>query len=171
MRDDQRRARNALLEDLEKERKKRSLEILNSLSIKGFKKVGKYRIKDLEENNDRIDYVIVIDFYQNVLRKEREQIEEDKKKKLREVELWNRAVREEEKIAIEKYAEEHGDKEMEEIQASIQEKLEKELKQKKALESAKPFVEVYHAKQMAIRNQEWEQRRKDYLTSKMNELK
>lgn len=63
MRDDQRRNRNALLEDLEKERKKRSLELLNVLSIKGFKKVGKYRIKDMEENNDRIDYVVVIDFY------------------------------------------------------------------------------------------------------------
>jgi len=48
-----------------------------------------------------------------VLKKEREQIEEDKKKKLREVELWTRAVREEEKIAIEKYAADHGDSEME----------------------------------------------------------
>ena len=29
---------------------------------------------------------------------------------MREVELWNRALREEEKIAIEKFAQENGDK-------------------------------------------------------------
>ena len=75
--------------------------------------MGKDKVKDLLANPDRIDYGVVMDFYQNVLRKEREQIEEDKKKKLREVELWTRAVREEEKIAIHQYAGEHGDKEME----------------------------------------------------------
>lgn len=113
IRDAQRRERNVILEALEHERKARALEILNVLTIKGFKKIGKERIKDLEERHERIDYDSVIEFYQNVLRKEREQIEEDKKKKLREVELWTRAIREEEKIAIEKYAAEHGDKEME----------------------------------------------------------
>jgi hypothetical protein len=63
----------------------------------------------------------VIEYYQAVLKKEREQIEEDKKKKLREVELWTRAVREEEKTAVEKYAAEHGDTETELLQASIRE--------------------------------------------------
>ena len=33
-----------------------------------------------------------------ILKKEREAIDDEKKKKLREVELWSRAVREEEKI-------------------------------------------------------------------------
>jgi hypothetical protein len=41
---------------------------------------------------------------------------------MREVELWTRAVREEEKIAIEKYAKDHGDAEMEQIKESIKEK-------------------------------------------------
>ena len=58
----------------------------------------------MENDPDRVDYDVVIQFYQDVLRKEREQIEEEKKKKLREVELWTRALREEEKLAIEKYA-------------------------------------------------------------------
>ena len=62
------------------------------------------KIKDLEANTDKLNYDQVIEFYQGVLRKEREQIEEDKRKKVREVELWNRSLREEEKIAIEKYA-------------------------------------------------------------------
>jgi hypothetical protein len=34
---------------------------------------------------------------------------------MREVELWNRALREEEKIAIEKFATENGDKAMAQI--------------------------------------------------------
>jgi len=74
------------------------------LRVKGYKKVGKEKIKDLEANTDKLNYDQVIEFYQGVLRKEREQIEEDKRKKVREVELWNRSLREEEKIAIEKYA-------------------------------------------------------------------
>jgi hypothetical protein len=98
--------------------------------MKGFKKIGKDKIKDLEANQDKVDYDNVIEFYQNVLKKEREAIEEDKKKKLREVELWNRAQREEERIAIEKYAKQHGEKEIEQIQASIKEKQSKELKDK-----------------------------------------
>ena len=94
---------------------------MNILTIKGFKKVGKDKIKDLEADQDKVDYDVLIELYQNVLKKEREQIEEDKKKKLREVELWTRALREEEKVAMEKYALENGDKEIEQIQASIKE--------------------------------------------------
>jgi hypothetical protein len=69
--------------------------------IKGHKKINKDKIKDLQNYPERINYENVIEFYQQVIRKEREQIEEDKKKKMRDVELWNRALREEEKIAIE----------------------------------------------------------------------
>ena len=39
---------------------------------KGFKKVGKQSLKGLEAEPDRIDYDEVIEFYQNVLKKERE---------------------------------------------------------------------------------------------------
>ena len=80
---------------------------------KGYKKIGKDKIKDLEANPDKIDYDAVIEFYQGVIKKERDQVEEDKKKKVRDVELWNRAQREEEKLAIEKYAKQNGEKEME----------------------------------------------------------
>jgi len=120
--------------------------------MKGFKKIGKEKIKDLETHADKIDYNMIIEFYQNILKKEREQIEEDKKKKLREVELWTRALREEEKIAMEKYALENGDKEIEQIQASIQEKQNKELKDKQALEPAKPFFKAQMVKAMELRN-------------------
>lgn len=55
------------------------MEILNALTIKGHKKIGKDKIKELEKNPDRVDYDAVIEYYQAVLKKEREQIEEDKK--------------------------------------------------------------------------------------------
>lgn len=100
MRDQQNMERVVLLEKLQVESKNRALEILNILHIKGFKKIGKDKIKDLEADQERVEFDAVIEFYQNVLRKEREQFEEDKKKKLREVELWSRAMREEEKISI-----------------------------------------------------------------------
>jgi hypothetical protein len=57
-------------------------------------------IRNALSEPDKIDYDEIIEFYQKLLIKEREQVEEDKKKKLREVELWTRAVREEEKLAI-----------------------------------------------------------------------
>lgn len=41
----------------------RSIEILRILDIKGFKKIGKDKIKDLENNHDKIDYDAVIEFY------------------------------------------------------------------------------------------------------------
>jgi len=141
------------------------------LTVGGYKKIGKDKIKDLEQHQDKIDYDVVIEFYQNVKRKEREQIEEDKKKKLREVELWTRAIREEEKIAIEQYAEDHGDQEMAQIKESIKEKQAKELKERQALESAKAVFEAHMAKAMEKRHEEWEQRKRDYMVEKMDELK
>ena len=73
-------------------------------------------MKDLEEDPTKIDYDVVVEVYQNFIMKEREAIEEQKKKKMRDVELWNRAVREEEKVAVEKYAREQGDKEIQQIE-------------------------------------------------------
>ena len=66
---------------------------------------------------------------------------EDKKKKVREVELWNRSLREEEKIAIEKYAKQHGDKEMDQIQKAIEEKQKKEQEDREILSKAIPAFE------------------------------
>lgn len=56
------------------------------------------------------------------MKKEKELIEENKKKKLKEVELWSRSLREEEKMMIEKYASEHAEDDMKEIAESIKER-------------------------------------------------
>ncbi len=48
------------------------MEILNFLSGKGHKKIGKEKITGLYANPERINYDTVIEYYQNVLKKERE---------------------------------------------------------------------------------------------------
>ena len=53
------------------------------------------------------------------MKKEKEAVEESKKKKLKEVELWSRSQREEERMSIEKYANEKADAEMDKIAESI----------------------------------------------------
>ncbi len=55
------------------------------------------------EASEALDYDEIMNFYQNMLKKEKEQFEAEKKKKLKDVEYWARAIREDEKVAIEKY--------------------------------------------------------------------
>jgi hypothetical protein len=47
-------------------------------------------------------------YYENLLKKDREAFELNKTKKVNDVEIWTRAVKEEEKIAMEKYCNENG---------------------------------------------------------------
>ena len=59
-----------------------------------------------------IDYDMIMTFYQGILKKEKEQFDAEKSKKLKEVDYWARALREEEKVAMERYCNEHGEEEM-----------------------------------------------------------
>ena len=63
IRDDQRKERNTILEALEREKKSKAKEIINVLMVKGFKKIGKEKLKDLEADPEKIDYDTVIEFY------------------------------------------------------------------------------------------------------------
>lgn len=54
-------------------------------------------------------------YYQFLIKKEKEAFEGDKQKKMKEVEFWARAVREEERAATEKYATQYGEAEMKQI--------------------------------------------------------
>lgn len=90
------------------------------MNFRGEKKVLKIKIKELIENPHKIDCVSdidersvkedqvfliswlnIIEAYQKIQQKEKEQIEVEKSDKIRDVELWNRSVREEEKYLIE----------------------------------------------------------------------
>jgi hypothetical protein len=91
------------LEELELMRKIRAQEVLQELTRRGVKKIGTLKISDMERKGE-FDYDTILTYYQNLLKKEKEAFEVEKQKKAKEVEYWARAVREEEKIAIEKYA-------------------------------------------------------------------
>lgn len=117
--DEQKRVRNELLDALNVERQYRAREVMLELAQKGIKKIGKERIIDLEKNNDDIDYDQIMSMYQDLLRKEREQFEIVKSQRRNDVEIWARAKKEEERIAMKKFCEEHGKEELEQIQKAI----------------------------------------------------
>lgn len=83
-------------------------EVLNELSQRGIKKVGKDRIDVLEKREEDLDYDTIMTFYQNVLRREQEAFEVSKSKKVNDVEIWTRALREEECLEMQKYCKEKG---------------------------------------------------------------
>ena len=171
VRDEQRRKRGEILDKLDLMKKQRAIEILGSLRDKGFKKVKKERIKDLLEKTDKIVYDDVIEFYQGILKREREQIEEDKKKKMREVELWQRALREEEKMHTVSYAQKHGDEKMKAIQESMRERQEKEAKDREALSTAASHFKGFMTKAMTQRSAEWVTAKEAFVRKQMEQLK
>lgn len=62
LREELNRERTKIVEKLEEEKKLKALEILNVLLVKGFKKIGKEKIKDLIDHN-KAEFNTVIDFY------------------------------------------------------------------------------------------------------------
>ena len=91
---------------------------MSELTRRGIKKIGQIKLSDMERKNE-YDYDLIMVFYQNLLKKEKEAFEVEKQKKIKDIDFWARAVREEEKVAIEKYAAEHGEEEMKQIQKAI----------------------------------------------------
>ena len=114
VKEEKERQRNKLLEELELMRRIRAQEVLAELARRGVKKIGAVKISDMERKGE-FDYDEVMSYYQMLLKREKEAFEGEKTKKLKDVEYWARAVREEEKVAIEKYAREHGEEEMKQI--------------------------------------------------------
>ena len=72
--------------------------------MKNIKKINGVKISEIEKR-DEYDYDQIMNFYTNQLKKEKDQFEIDKKRKMKEAELWARALREEEKRVTEKYCE------------------------------------------------------------------
>lgn len=97
----------------------------------------------LTKREEDVDYDTIMTFYQNVLRREREAFEVSKNKKVNDVEIWSRALKEEECVVMKQYCDEHGNTEMENIKRAIEEKHTKELETKKALQSASDSFKSY----------------------------
>jgi hypothetical protein len=112
------------------ERQQRAREVLQELNTKGIKKIKGEKISEMEKEEE-LNYDQIMTFYTNLLRKEREAFEITKNKKMNDSEIWVRARKEEESKAMKKYCEEHGVKEMEQIQKAIEDRHAKELNSKK----------------------------------------
>ena len=149
--EEQNRKRNQLLSELNEARQKRALQVLNQLNEKGVKKVGKKKVSELMNSDGDLDYYEIINFYQTILKREKELFEQKKNQKRNDVEIWNMAVREEEKKAMEKYCKDHGQEEVEHIKKAIEDKHAKELDNKKSLESAKPAYQMFKSKLLSQR--------------------
>ncbi len=154
--------RNELLEALNTERQFRAREVLQELQAKGIKKIKTDKITDLEKEEE-LNYDQIMTFYSNLLRKEREAFEITKNKKLNDVEIWVKARKEEESKAMKKYCDEHGAKEMEQIQKAIEDRHMKELNSKKQLETAKVAYDNFKDKVMALRIKQLEEKREAYI--------
>ena len=112
------------------------MEVLRELSVRGVKQIGKDRIQHLERQDQELDYESIMAFYANILKKDKEAFELNKTKKVNDVEIWTRAVKEEEKASMEKYCAEHGQADIEQIQKAIADRHARELAQKNGLISA-----------------------------------
>ena len=99
---------NDALLRLKQEQQRRAKEVLRELSVRGVKQIGKDRIQALEMSDQELDYESIMAFYSNILKKDRERFELNKTKKVNDVEIWTRAVKEDEKLEMEKYCAEHG---------------------------------------------------------------
>lgn len=143
-------------------RRIRAQEVLQELTRRGVKKIGQTKIADMERKGE-FDYDEILGYYQGLLKREKEAFETEKQKKLKDVEYLARAVREEERAAIEKHAKEHGEEEMKQIQRAVRERHEKELKMKKALEMAQGVFGQFRETVMAKRRIDHEEKMQAFI--------
>lgn len=73
--------------------------------------------------------------------------------------MWNRSLREEEKVHIIKYANTNAERDMEQISEAIREKKENEQKDKEQLSTAKDFYQAKMDAMMEVRKKIWEEKK------------
>ena len=88
-----------------------------------------------------------------------------KNKKVNDVEIWSRAVKEEELIAMKLYCEKNGKQEMEKIRKAVEDKHAKELSTKKMLESAQSTFSLYKQKLIELRKDVHLTQQKEFANS------
>ena len=69
----------------------------------------------MERTDGDLDYDGIMTYYENLLKRDRDAFELNKTKKVNDVEIWSRAVKEEEKKAMDKYCNENGKEEIAKI--------------------------------------------------------
>lgn len=158
---DKLRIKNEILSQLQVERQKKCRDVLQDFKLRGIKRVAKEKVEDLLKQEE-LDYDVIMNEYQIVLRKEREYYDVLKVKKLTDVEIWTRATKEEESIAMREYAEKHGKDEMRDIVKRQEEKHARELETKQGLASAEPAYKTYMAKLMDQRRAQFAEAQRQF---------
>lgn len=77
IKEEKERKKNKLLDELELMRKIRAQEVLQELTRRGVKKIGQQKLSDMERKQE-FDYDLIMTFYQNLLKKEKEAFEVEK---------------------------------------------------------------------------------------------
>jgi len=146
------------LEKLRIQRQLRAKEVLNELAQRGYKKINKDKISELEKREEEIEYDTVMSFYQTVLQKEREAFEEQKKQKKNSVEIWAHACKMEEKKALDSYCKKYGQRDVELIQVAIEQRHTKERETKVKLVSAVESFRIFKNAELDVRATEHSER-------------
>ena len=141
--------------------------MLQEIIRNGIKKIQNVKISEMECKGD-LDYDEIMNFSQILLKKDMEQFENEKKKKIKDLEYWTRAIREEEKIAILKYAIEHDDEEISQINIRVRERHEKEIKLKQSLKKAHPIFLLFKAAVMQQRKDKHEALMQNFIAKNGN---
>lgn len=160
-----------MLEKLRINRQIRAKEVLNELAQRGFKKINKDKISDLEKKEDEIEYDTVMSFYQTVLQKEREAFEEQKKQKKNTVEIWAHATKMEESKTLNKYCEQFGARDMKLIQAAIKDRHQKERETKVKLVSASDAFAKFKNAELDLRAIEHSEKKLEFRDKVADEVK
>lgn len=99
---------------------------MQELIKRNVKKVGAVKVSEYVSGAVEIDYDSIMEHYLEIIKKEKEAFEAEKTLRHKSVMLWSRAIKTEEKKAIEKFAAEHGEEEMQAIREAIKQRHERE---------------------------------------------
>mmetsp|Transcript_26161 Transcript_26161/g.32708 ORF Transcript_26161/g.32708 Transcript_26161/m.32708 type:complete len:193 (+) Transcript_26161:1938-2516(+) len=162
---------NEQLGRLKEKQQERARDVLRELLVRGVRMIGKDKIQLLEQSDQDLDYESIMAFYTKVMQKDREAFELNKTKKTNDVEIWTRARKEEEKLAMEKYCQEHGQEEITQIQKAIADRHAKELQTKVNLQSAHGAFGAYMEKMMVQRKEQLTEKQREFVNTIASEVK
>mmetsp|Transcript_6860 Transcript_6860/g.7925 ORF Transcript_6860/g.7925 Transcript_6860/m.7925 type:complete len:193 (+) Transcript_6860:742-1320(+) len=162
---------NEQLGRLKEKQQERARDVLRELLVRGVRMIGKDKIQLLEQSDQDLDYESIMAFYTKVMQKDREAFELNKTKKTNDVEIWTRARKEEEKLAMEKYCQEHGQEEITQIQKAIADRHAKELQTKVNLQSAHGAFGAYMEKMMVQRKEQLVEKQREFVNTIAEEVK
>ena len=80
--DQTKKEKTRLSQELQEQRQIRAKEVLQELKKKGITKIGREKITDIETKGDELDYESIMSEYQGLQRRETENFEISKKKKM-----------------------------------------------------------------------------------------